>query len=290
MVVKKKRVLTVSFVLMVFLSAAIGTQIPLTKANLYLDYKFGAPPPTDLQPQTIKMSSPENNTIYASSNLTLNFNINLISKLSRNDFHLTTIYYKASWQENDTTVYRWSYHDMDNPYDDDPYLSEYSNELNLTGIPDGEQNITINARIAGVYVKNLIVYSFSLDLSSSVNFIVDTTSPMISVFPIENKTYDTVDVPLILTLNESTSQITYSLDSQESIPIAGNTTLTKLSYGDHNVTVYVVDEAGNTASQTIYFTIAEPFPTVAVAVVAIAVVVGAGLLVYIKKRQRHRNL
>jgi len=72
------------------------------------------------------------------------------------------------------------------------------------------------------------------------------------------------------------------------VTVAGNTTLTELSFGLHNVTVYAEDTFGNVgASETVWFSVAEPFPAVPVAAAsAVAVaIVGAGLLVYFKKRK-----
>jgi hypothetical protein len=56
----------------------------------------------------------------------------------------------------------------------------------------------------------------------------------------------------------------------------------------HNVTVYAKDLLENTGnSDTIWFRIAEPFPTtLVVASVIIVAVVSAGLLFYFKKRKR----
>ena len=104
----------------------------------------------------------------------------------------------------------------------------------------------------------------------------------------ENKTYYSSDVDLNFTVNDAASQITYSLDGKENVTLSQNTLLTGLANGDHRVTVYAMDEAGNTYSKTIYFIIAEPFPTVPVAIasVAVIVVVVAGLLVYLKKHKR----
>ena len=70
--------------------------------------------------------------------------------------------------------------------------------------------------------------------------------------------------------------------------VAGNVTLTGLTIGKHNVTVYAWDTAGNVgASETIIFTIAEPFPAVPVAAASAAsvAVLSVGLLVYFKKRK-----
>jgi hypothetical protein len=81
--------------------------------------------------------------------------------------------------------------------------------------------------------------------------------------------------------------MSYSLDGQDNVTIAGNTTLSGLPNGNHNVTVYATDKAGNVASETISFSVEAPFPVVPVAAASVATiaVVGAGLLVYFKKRR-----
>ena len=77
------------------------------------------------------------------------------------------------------------------------------------------------------------------------------------------------------------------MDGQDKVRVSGNATLADVPAGDHNVTFYVMDEAGNIgATETIHFTI-ESFPTtLVVASVATVVLVSAGLLVYFKKRKR----
>jgi predicted membrane-bound mannosyltransferase len=80
----------------------------------------------------------------------------------------------------------------------------------------------------------------------------------------------------------------YSLDSQPKVQITGNTTLTGLSNGAHNLTVYAQDVAGNMGvSETVYFRVEIPFPItpVAVASAATVAVVGAVLAFYFKKRK-----
>jgi N-acetylneuraminic acid mutarotase len=117
----------------------------------------------------------------------------------------------------------------------------------------------------------------------------DITPPEVALISPENKTYELSDVPLNFTINESVSLINYSLDGQENVTVYGNVTLTDLSYGNHKVTVYATDEAGNTgASETIYFVVEAPFPFVPVAAASLAIVavVGVGLLMYFKKRKR----
>jgi hypothetical protein len=120
----------------------------------------------------------------------------------------------------------------------------------------------------------------------------DGAAPEIAVLSPENKTYYTVDVALNFTVNEPVFSMRYELDSETAVAISGNTTLTGLSYGVHNITVYAVDVAGNMgASETISFSVAEepePFPvaTVAVASTAVAAVIGVSLAVYLTKTRR----
>jgi parallel beta-helix repeat protein len=83
----------------------------------------------------------------------------------------------------------------------------------------------------------------------------DTTPPTISILSPQNTTYPTSSVPLTFTTNEPTSWIGYSLDDQANVTITGNTTLTGLAIGPHNVIVYANDTYGNTgSSDKVYFT------------------------------------
>jgi hypothetical protein len=91
----------------------------------------------------------------------------------------------------------------------------------------------------------------------------------------------------------------YSLDRQENITITGNTTITGLTNGLHNITVYAKDKFENMgASETIYFNVTQPEPTepkppeaplftttdlTIIAAVAVTVIIGIGFLAYFKK-------
>jgi len=119
----------------------------------------------------------------------------------------------------------------------------------------------------------------------------DNTAPEVSVLSPENKTYYTTDIQLNLIASEPDLWMRYKLDAENAIEISGNTTLTGLACGVHNLTVYATDAFGNMGiSETICFTIAaesELFPTVVVATASVAslAVVGVGLLVYFKRRK-----
>jgi hypothetical protein len=123
----------------------------------------------------------------------------------------------------------------------------------------------------------------------------DVKSPIISVFSPANETYDSSNVSLTVTVNESVVWIGYSLDGKGNVTVTGNTTLTELTNGLHSLVVYAYSALGNMgASVTVSFTIAvlEPFPTtfIPVACGALAAIIGIGLFLYFNKRDRSRIL
>ena len=113
----------------------------------------------------------------------------------------------------------------------------------------------------------------------------DVQPPVVSVSSPKSKTYDTSDISLAFTVNELASWIGYSLDGHDNVTIAGNITLSGLSNGDHNLTVYVKDIAGNYgASELIRFNIVGRFPVEWLfAGVAIAAAVIVGVLLYFNR-------
>jgi len=112
--------------------------------------------------------------------------------------------------------------------------------------------------------------------------------PSVLLISPENTTYTSANVTLEFTVNKQTSWMGYSLDGQETVTITDNTTLTGLSSGLHNVTIYSKDLFENIAtSETIWFSITEPFPTTIVIATGVSLAaIGVVLLVYFKKRKR----
>ena len=104
------------------------------------------------------------------------------------------------------------------------------------------------------------------------------------------------DVSLDFTVNKPVSRIEYSLDGQENLTVTGNTTLTELSNGFHNVTIFARDEFGNYGVSDAFFNIEVPapetFPTTlvlaSVIVVLVVALAGAGFLLY-RKRGRGKT-
>jgi parallel beta-helix repeat protein len=111
------------------------------------------------------------------------------------------------------------------------------------------------------------------------------TSLPISILSPKNKTCTSGNVSLTFTISEPSSLMDFSIDGQKNVTITGNTTMTGLTSGLHNITVYAKDTFENIgASETIFFSIEEPFPTAWIAIAAVLVAfVSIGFVVYIKK-------
>ena len=181
---KKRRVLIAVTISTLLMSATTGAGlVNLAVANPYWDGGYTAPP-ADMQTQTITIVSPRNNTVYASNNLTLGFSVSLNSTPTQYYVYISWVYYKASWQNSNVSVYDWSWNESMNPYDYDPYLTEFPYQGNLTEIPEGRQNITVTAIAQGSYIKGIVRYQFVTNITFSVIFIINTVSEHFPVVPI----------------------------------------------------------------------------------------------------------
>ena len=127
----------------------------------------------------------------------------------------------------------------------------------------------------------------------------DLSPPKVTNLSIENQTYNSTNIPIDFTVNENIMQVAYSLDGQANVTIVGNSTLTGLSNGEHNVTVYAWNDAGNVgASQIINFDVvnnssatilrSDPFPTSTIIAVFISLMIGVTLtfLFFFRKDKR----
>jgi len=288
-----KKSLFAAVFLSIILSTACGTQlVGTTKANPIGEDIFNEPP-------VITIKSPLNNETYPADGL-------LVFNLTKPEVGTYSRWIDESsvWVTNDWTNLRNKVVYVNVTLDGKMYgsikvnsylSSPFNSSLNLANLEDGVHSVQIQAACEGVALEwhglwqRQVFYNGSSDI---VCFNVDGTSPVIVIMPVENKTYSVTEIPLNFTLNEPTSQMTYSLDGQANVTITGNATLTGLSGGEHNITVYATDIVGNTGtSETVYFTITKPehFPTMMViAPAASAAVLGVGLLVYFKKHNHQK--
>ena len=121
-------------------------------------------------------------------------------------------------------------------------LPDFSHYEYLT-LPEGNHSITVYSEGVVTIPDNMTV--FWIQSNSTVYITIDTTPPTISNLSLENKTYNQTSIPLSFHINETTSQISYSIDNQAKMTISGNTTLTALPEGYHNIIIYANDTAGN---------------------------------------------
>jgi hypothetical protein len=120
----------------------------------------------------------------------------------------------------------------------------------LTDLPDNQHHLTLYANDTLGNMEEADVF-----------FTIDTTPPTISILSPLSYEYNNSMVGLDFTLNEAVSTITYTLDNNPNIPITGNITLTDLSNGVHEVTVYATDLVGNFgSSNTAFFRIQDSTP------------------------------
>jgi hypothetical protein len=271
---------TVAFSVIILL-ASLGVQSACPVfANPSVSLDPGSPPDLTLIPPVISVYAPRNNTFYNASFIVLTYNVSITTLTSSVGSPKWWTSYAADWKEglgdlNTVLV------DMESSV----AFKEYS--VNLTDIPDGSHRLV-------VYVTSFLEsghYANSATSEAMIDFTVDLSPPSISNLSIENKTYNSCDLPLSFFVGEEVSQASYCIDNQAKVTISGNTTLGGLTSGNHNLTVYVLDKAGNAGeSETVSFSVETslPFPwlpvaAVAVAVVAVVAVIG---LLYWKKRRR----
>ena len=266
---------------LLLLASVIAEAVNRVNANFYAEAT--TPLPQGTIPPTITVINSENQRVTQ-----LLVNITSASTPTKYfSFSLPEVYYKGDWMTNESFA---------------GYGETF--RLPLNSASNGTHAVTIRAEQGCFYGnEDGVPYYFRTEISLIVTFIVETTQPFsakvlatsilgttppnVSVLSIENKTFVNPTVPLDFSVNDLVTQISYSLDGQDNMTIAGNTTLTGLSNGEHYITVYYIDIAGNVgASKTVYFNVEVPFPTtLVVASIALVAVIGSGLLIYFKKRK-----
>jgi hypothetical protein len=296
--VRKKPLLTATFISALLFLAAASFFVKSTEANPYFHYHESTevPPPAGTQPPEIRIHTPQNGSYYP-NNFNLTFDV--IVPQTNGDKSLdavTELYYKGSWDPNEIKITQYNEWGYQKIIEDNTSFS-----IDLSQVRGGNLSITIYAVGVGSYTVDQYLegntqYSywetFKMNSFSTVSFTKDLVSPRISFLSPPNRTYVTSDIELDFTVSEAASEILYCLDGKENQTVTDSLTLIALAEGAHNVTLYAADLAGNSADpKTLFFNVdlPEPFPIVAVAAssAAVAIVlVGAGLLVYLKKRKR----
>ncbi|MCL5948909.1 MAG: hypothetical protein M1490_00325 [Candidatus Bathyarchaeota archaeon] len=295
--------LVVIVLLLSFLISEIaGMQLVSANPNLLTSWPGGTvPPDNSTKPPTVIIHS-EQNANYSSPIISIPIQATVGESTTASWTRIKEVYYAVDWQTNYTSVYKftpvsWNMSEPipENFFTPPPSITQLSTNLNLTDIPEGKHTLTVYAVEDGgysvrkesqlsIYGYVTIGYGFQTNSSSTLSFTVDTVSPSIWL-SIENSTYYSSEVSLSFKVDESLSQLSYSLDNQSNVTLSGNTTLTGLTYGRHNIIVYGTDTFGNVDVQTVTFDVAQPFPTTLV-IIAVVVVCSSVLALYgINKRK-----
>ncbi|WP_167880881.1 PGF-pre-PGF domain-containing protein [Methanococcoides sp. AM1] len=114
----------------------------------------------------------------------------------------------------------------------------------LSSLPEGEYDITV---FANDTIGNIG--------SAAISFSIDTITPTVTIESPQNTTYDTSTVSLNVFADEDVAIWMYNLNGEGNNTFTPNTTLSSLSDGEHNVTVFASDSAGNTGLSMVNFTI-----------------------------------
>jgi hypothetical protein len=169
------------------------------------------------------------------------------------------------------------------------YIKTMSGNLLLFNLSEGRHKIS-------VYCQTF-EQSQSYSDDDSIDFFVDTI-PIISILPYENMTFVSSQVRLNFTVNQPSSKITYSLDGGENITILENLILTELANGQHNITVYAFDLAGNIGkSELTFFVVQQPepiksesFPLTNILIIIIVITLTISFYLIFFRRHRKTNL
>jgi hypothetical protein len=279
--------LSATLLVVLMFSAVIVVQfVSLAAANWYVWY----PQTPNRDPPMLRIESPQSNSIYE-NNVTLKFTVTKPDSwaFEKSQFpvgNIAYIGYILDGQENSL------FEGPTNPGERE-YLDKITHYSVTHTLSDGPHCLVVEVSAKTWYLDGTEparcynAHSISLNVSDMIHFTVDTP-PKILILSPEEKNYNTTEIPLNFTVDQSVSQITYNLDEQGNVIIAGNTTLTGLADGTHNIVVYAKDIADNIgASQTTYFSVAkktEPLPINWIVAAIVIIVIGAAVfLVYFTK-------
>ncbi len=300
-----KRIVALVFIFTLTASFILNTGVVIANPSLLTIFPGGTVPPDNSTKAPIIIIGIEQNKNFSYGIISIPVKVTVGESNSASFTQIKEVYYKGDWQINDTSVYKftpttWNMSGgwPNNYTTPQPSIAELSTNLNLSEVPEGKHMLTIYAMEDGQYnVRKesptsingyvMIGYNFKINSSASINFIVDTISPSIQL-SIQNSTYYTNELPLTLKADEPLSQFSYSLDNQANVTLPGNTTLTGLTYGSHNIAVYTTDSAGNIDRQIITFNIAQPLPAIPITLAFLAIC-GGLLTIFTIKRQGHSS-
>ena len=106
-----------------------------------------------------------------------------------------------------------------------------------------------------------------------------TTKPTIELLLPDNQTFTSSNLTFDFSTDKPLSWISYSLDGQQNVTVAGNFTVANVTSGTHSIAFYANDTFGNMATQTVNFTVNQPISTPVNQISAQTIIITATVLV-----------
>jgi hypothetical protein len=304
----KKTTLALTLILALLFSAVAGTSIiRFGRANWLF--------PADQEPPDapiLSIAKPINNKTQTTNDVDLDFTIYVEGWNEYIYADLSWVGYSLDEKPNVTFVGSYGTPRLltdlrVSMFGSDALATEFHFSGKLTGLTDGIHSIKVSALYVGNYspapyrIENFSV----IGCSPKIFFSIDTHPPEFSILSPKPRTYNVTSISLNVTFSEPVSWVRYSLDGKANVTLNMNNTmsfdhsLTELSDGKHNLTLYAADQFGHIgASDNIEFIVVQEtettpdstgFPAIillATSPVFVAVVVAAGLLLYFRRQNR----
>jgi hypothetical protein len=156
-----KKTLRFIIIAALLISAIAGTQsVKVAKANPFFIFHQISPIPGTIPPN-ITISSPQNNTVYSSDNITISFSLSFNFIIGVNyTLDNETVQAFSIWHGGSAS--------------NSNEIPEFSTTFTSPSLPTGNHKLTVAAE-AVVYVGNMSI--FFIDGSSTVFFTIDTSTP-----------------------------------------------------------------------------------------------------------------
>ena len=176
------------------------------------------------------------NTTYNVNALTVNFSVKSLTFIHDYSYYYSIDGNESKYVENMTRV-----QDEGIPINPGIYNQTLVGNFVLSNLSEGRHNLTIYQ----IWYDQINNPLNEAEAKANAQFVIDITPPVISDLYTNGTLHEGGTCLVAFKVNELTSWMGYSLDNQANVTITSNTTLSGLTVGTHNMTVYANDTAGN---------------------------------------------
>lgn len=171
--IKIEKTHSTPILLAIILLVMLFGSVNVCQANFTVDSKLTTVP-SDLE-ITYLIQSPQNNSLYSSSEIPFAFNVSTPGLFWQNASCIGRVYCKASWENSTHLLYSGSVYDR---YLENEIFAAASRERptsfsyneTLIDVPDGNHSVTIIVWVFGGYRDFLTWYGYNGNFSRTINF------------------------------------------------------------------------------------------------------------------------